>query len=232
MLERAPGIFEVELHSNQKSIDEIKIFLIPGKDGERSLMVDAGFRSRTCLHVMEEALGKLGITYDRLDIFLTHKHHDHCGLASEYAARGARLFMNPQEDRHCYDCLYYNHSHGSTEDQPQVLQSVGVTEDGTPEIWNMFMEVNQRIRENRDGNSRLPGYSYTPVSEGRILSYGDYDLETVGLKGHTYGQMGLYDRNHKILFARTRSLTALCLLWAPPIPTSICLRGILTLWKS
>ena len=53
MLERAPGIFEVELHSNQKSIDEIKIFLIPGKDGERSLMVDAGFRSRTCLHVME-----------------------------------------------------------------------------------------------------------------------------------------------------------------------------------
>lgn len=111
MLERAPGIFEVELHSNQKSIDEIKIFLIPGKDGERSLMVDAGFRSRTCLHVMEEALGKLGITYDRLDIFLTHKHHDHCGLASEYAARGARLFMNPQEDRHCYDCLYYNHSH-------------------------------------------------------------------------------------------------------------------------
>ena len=47
MLERAPGIFEVELHSNQKSIDEIKIFLIPGKDGERSLMVDAGFRSRT-----------------------------------------------------------------------------------------------------------------------------------------------------------------------------------------
>ena len=70
MLERAPGIFEVELHSNQKSIDEIKIFLIPGKDGERSLMVDAGFRSRTCLHVMEEALGKLGITYDRLDIFL------------------------------------------------------------------------------------------------------------------------------------------------------------------
>ena len=46
MLERAPGIFEVELHSNQKSIDEIKIFLIPGNDGERSLMVDAGSASR------------------------------------------------------------------------------------------------------------------------------------------------------------------------------------------
>ena len=61
---------------------------------------------------------------------------------------------------------------------------------GTPEIWNMFMEVNQRIRENRGWEFEIPGYPYTPVSEGRILSYGDYDLETVGLKGHTYGQMG------------------------------------------
>lgn len=225
MLERAPGIFEVELHSNQKSIDEIKIFLIPGKDGERSLMVDAGFRSRTCLHVMEEALGKLGITYDRLDIFLTHKHHDHCGLASEYAARGARLFMNPQEDKHCYDCLYYNHSHGSTEDQPQVLQSVGVTEDGTPEIWNMFMEVNQRIRENRGWEFEIPGYPYTPVSEGRILSYGDYDLETVGLKGHTYGQMGLYDRNHKILFCADQVIDGIVPIVGTTYPDEHLLKG-------
>ena len=62
-----------------------------------------------------------------------------------------------------------------------MLQSVGVTEEGTPEIWNMFMEVNQRIRENRGWEFEIPGYPYTPVNEGQILSYGDYDLETVGL---------------------------------------------------
>ena len=88
-------------------------------------MVDAGFRKRQCLETMEEAMGSLGITYDELDIFLTHKHHDHCGLASVYAERGARLFMNPQEDRHCYDCLYYNHSHGSKEDQPRGTEGRG-----------------------------------------------------------------------------------------------------------
>ena len=59
MLERAPGIYEVVLHSNQKSIDEIKIFLIPGREGERSLMVDAGFRKRQCLETMEEAMGNV-----------------------------------------------------------------------------------------------------------------------------------------------------------------------------
>lgn len=200
MLERAPGIYEVELRSNQKSIDEIKIFLIPGKDRERSLMVDAGFRSRACLRVMEESMASLGITYDRLDIFLTHKHHDHCGLASEYAAKGARLFMNPQEDRHCYDCLYYNHSHGSTEDQPQVLRGVGVTPESTPQVWDMFMEVNRRVRENKGWEFEIPGFPYTPVKEGQILRYGGYALETVGLKGHTFGQMGLYDREKRLLF--------------------------------
>ena len=93
MLARAPGIFAVELHSNQKSIDEIKIFLIPGKDGGRSLMVDAGFRSRTCLRVMEAELEKLGITYDRLDIFLTHKHHDHCGGQAVHESPGRQALL-------------------------------------------------------------------------------------------------------------------------------------------
>ena len=176
MLERAPGIYEVELYSNQKSISEIKIFLIPGRDGGRSLMVDAGFRKQQCLESMEEALASLGITYDKLDIFLTHKHHDHCGLASVYAQRGARLFMNPQEDRHCYDCLYYNHSHGSQEDQPEVLRAVGVTETGTPQVWNMFMEVNRRVNENKGWEFEIPGFAYTPVKAGQILSYGGYDL--------------------------------------------------------
>lgn len=156
MVERTPGIFEVILHSNKSSISEIKIFLVPGKEGERSLMVDAGFRSRQCLAVMEKVLEAFGIAYDKLDIFLTHKHHDHCGLASEYAARGARLFMNPQEDRHCYDCMYYNHSHGSTEDQPEVLRGMGITPEGTPEIWEMFMEVNRRASTNKAWEFEIP----------------------------------------------------------------------------
>ena len=56
MIERAPGIFEVELHSGQLSISEIKIFIVKGTESGRSLMVDAGFRNRDCLRVMEGVL--------------------------------------------------------------------------------------------------------------------------------------------------------------------------------
>lgn len=107
-----PGIFEVKLYDTKDRANEIRIFLIPGKQGERSLMVDTGYAGSQCLSTLEEALKCLGIQPEKLDIFLTHKHMDHCGLASEFARQGARLFMNPEEDRHAYDCLYINKSGG------------------------------------------------------------------------------------------------------------------------
>lgn len=225
MMERAPGIVEVELCTKQRSINEIKIFLVPGKDGGRSLMVDAGFRSRKCLAVMEGVLAELGITYDKLDIFLTHKHHDHCGLASEYASRGARLLMNPLEDRHCYDCLYYNHSHGSAEDQPEVLRGMGITPEGTPEIWEMFMEVNRRVAANKGWEFEIPGFSYTPVRAGQKLAYGEYEFEAVPLKGHTFGQLGLFDREQKVIFCADQVIDGIVPIVGSTYPDEHLLEG-------
>ena len=225
MLERAPGIFEVELHSDAMSVNEIKIFLIPGTDGGRSLMVDAGFRRRDCLKVMEKALGELGIACDMLDVFLTHRHHDHCGLASEYAHRGARLFMNPQEDRHCSDCLYYSHSHGAAEDQPEVLRSVGITREGTPEVWNMFMEANGGKGEKQGWEFEIPGFSSIPVKEGHDFSYGAYHFKTVALKGHTFGQMGLVDRESKVMFCADQVIEGIVPIVDTTYPEEHLLKG-------
>ena len=55
--------------------------LIPGNKGGRSLMIDTGFRDERCLKTMESVLEELGIAYEDLDVFMTHKHHDHSGLA-------------------------------------------------------------------------------------------------------------------------------------------------------
>lgn len=225
MVERAPGIFEVELHSSQRTISEIKIFIVPGGAGERSLMVDAGFRNRQCLAVMEEVLAELGIAFGQLDVFLTHKHYDHCGLASEYGARGARLFMNPQEDRHCYDCMYYNHSHGLAEDQPEVLRGMGITPEETPEIWEMFMEVNRKGAANKGWEFEIPGFSYTPVKAGQKLEYGAYVFETVPFKGHTYGQMGLYDREQKVVFCADQVIDGIVPIVASSYPDEHLLKG-------
>lgn len=225
MLERAPGIYEVELYNNQGGISEIKIFLIPGRNGGRSLMVDAGFRLRECLESMEKVLDGFGIAYDELDIFLTHKHHDHCGLAGVYADRGARLFMNPQEDRHCYDCLYYSHSHCYEESQPGVLRSVGVSPELTPRVWEMFMELNRKAKEHKGWRFEIPDFSYTPVNGGEVLSYGGYHFQTLPLKGHTFGQMGLYEKDRRLAFCADQVINGIVPIVATTYPDEHLLQG-------
>lgn len=223
MVQQAPGIYDVELHSNQLSISEIHIFIVKGKPGGRSLMIDAGFRSQSCLEKMESVLKQLDIQYQDLDIFLTHKHHDHCGLASVYADRGARLFMNPVEERHGYDCLYYSHSFEDTQDQAKVLRSVGITAEGTPQVWEMFMNIKRRAQEQKGWEFDIPEFSYCPVSGGQELDYGDYHFQVVELPGHTMGQLGLYDPGHKIFFCADQVMNGI----VPIVGTSFPDEGLL-----
>lgn len=203
MIQRTPGIYEIALYDHTDSVNEIRVFLIPGAPGKRSLLVDAGFENRESQKILEESLKKLNIPFESLDVFLTHKHHDHTGLARTLSEKGARIFMNPEEDRHPYDCLYYNtHSQKSLEEQLRVLRTVGVTPDKTPLLWEDFMKFNEKLR--KPEQTALFGgrpYPYIPIKEGQTFEYGGYWFEAVPLRGHTFGQMGLYDREHAILFS-------------------------------
>lgn len=218
MVERAPGIYEVKLYNTKKSGDEIRVFLIPGNPGEKSLMVDTGYAGSQCLSILEEALKHLGIKPEELDIFLTHKHMDHCGLASEFSRQGARLFMNPEEDRHSYDCLRMNKGGGYLRSQAEVLRAVGVTREQTPEVWEMFMDVNRRVEEDRGWYFEIRDFSYEPVKPGQTFCYGAYTFETVPLRGHTYGQMGLYDRENKIFFSADQVIDGIVPIVATSYP--------------
>ena len=61
--------------------------------GERSLLIDTGFRQQPCREAMERQLAEIGVDRDRLDIFCTHLHSDHTGLAPELIRPGCRIFI-------------------------------------------------------------------------------------------------------------------------------------------
>ena len=71
MTEFLPGIYKVLQKTDRGNTTEINIFIIPGKKGERSLMIDAGFQDENCLAQMEGVLKELDISYEDLDVFLT-----------------------------------------------------------------------------------------------------------------------------------------------------------------
>ena len=77
MTEFLPGIYKVLQKTDRGNTTEINIFIIPGKKGERSLMIDAGFQDENCLAQMEGVLKELDISYEDLDVFfgsLTHQN--------------------------------------------------------------------------------------------------------------------------------------------------------------
>lgn len=202
MIECTPGIYQFTLYDHVNKTNEIQIFIIRGSFGERSLMIDAGFQNQESMQIMEKALSDLDISYADLDVFLTHKHHDHTGLARFLSQKGARIFMNPEEDRHPYDCLYYSRSQKALEEQVRVLRTVGVTQEKTPRLWSNLMALNETLKlpENSGYFGGKP-YPYQPIAEGQIFSCGRYTFQAIPLRGHTFGQMGLYDREHNLVFS-------------------------------
>lgn len=222
-----PGIFRLTLSDTtiEQGVSEIHIFIIPGKPSSRSLMIDTGFKTTNCLERLEQALHELHISYSDLDIFLTHRHHDHCGLAGILSKKGARLFMNPSEERHPYDCLAYRLSDESFQAQKDVLCSAGITAQQSPAVWNAFMHVTHRIQQHGEWVLAILGFPFQPVQSGDRFNYGAYQFEAIPLKGHTYGQLGLIDRDHKILFAADQVLDGMSPIIATTYPDESLLQS-------
>ena len=223
MFERMKGLYEVRVRDQDAKVGEVKVFLIPGNPGERSLMVDAGFGTRECYEKLKRELEKLGIACSQLDLFITHRHHDHTGMAGTFAKEGTRVFMNPKEDHHADDCITQKRGEEAVREQEQVLRRVGITRRLEPGLWSKYKEVNQRLMKGQDWYFLTPDFPYEPVSQGQKFSYGDYHLEAVELKGHTYGQTGLLDREHKILFCADQVIDGI----NPIVPTSYPDEGLL-----
>ena len=198
-----PGIYTFDLEdSRNPSTSRIHIYVIKGAAGERSLMIDAGYKDPVSVRRAREALESLGIPVSALDIFLTHKHPDHTGLCSYYAGLGARIFLNPEEDVRAYDCLYYNDTAEALREQRIVHAQIGITDNLQPLLMERMQKLNEEIH--RPGADTLfnekRDYPLQPIRDGQEFACGAYHFRAIALPGHTIGHMGLCEEAHKLFF--------------------------------
>ncbi len=157
--------------------------------GERSLLIDTGFRQQPCREAMERQLEELGVDRDRMDIFLTHLHSDHSGLAPElirpgcsiYIGRvdGERLTRNQREPAF-WKATYQEYvKDGFTPEQMEILWTDNPAKNAAP----------------------VPYQNYVFLEDGTELVYGDHVLRCVETPGHTPGHLCLYDVSHRWLFS-------------------------------
>lgn len=176
--------------------------LLVVKQPGRSLMVDAAMCLPQDRKFVQDMLRELEIDYGELDIFITHDHPDHTGLVPELEELGARVFMNPAETMWRADLLHCYLSDDRT--RRESLRIVGVTRQDTPEVYDAIMDyTNWAYMEwRREGD-----FPFIPAPPGTVLAYGEYRFQVVPMKGHTYGQCGLYEPEHKLLFCGDQIMT-------------------------
>ena len=156
--------------------------------GERCLLIDTGFREPVCREAMERQLAEIGVDRERLDIFLTHLHSDHAGLAPELIRSGGRIFigrtdgirMAGYQDPAVWRTMYTEY------------QEEGFSQAEMEALWNSNPAQNA---------GPLPYGDYVYLEDGDILSYGGHTLRCVLTPGHTPGHLCLYGADCGWLFS-------------------------------
>lgn len=187
IVEVLPNLFRIPVPLPNNPLKILNSYLIRGK--ERSLLIDTGFRMDACREALLKGLEELQQDRNTLDIFVTHIHADHSGLAAEIVRPGCRVYVS-EVDKTGLDVPVTDENHW-------VRNTTRFREMAMPShIVDDMANVNPAV-------AFAPlrgGQYYTGVKDGQVLCVGDYQLRCVLTPGHTPGHMCLWDEAHKVMF--------------------------------
>lgn len=178
VVEILPGIFRLPIPLPRNPLRELNAYLIRGRD--RSLLIDTGFHLPECRQALQEGLRAAGAEEDPLDVFLTHIHTDHTGLASEVVRPGGILYMGEGDfpfTRQAYEDAYWVGI-----DQRFLREGFPVEE----------LKATRGTNPARNLGPTLDLPNYRMVKDGEVLTVGDYTLQVIATPGHTPGQLCLW----------------------------------------
>jgi len=177
------GLFKAEIPLPKNPLKATNSYII--KDERRNLIIDTGMNREECRSAMGKVLGELDIDLSKTDIFVTHLHADHVGLADYLSREGTLVYFNRPDAR--------------------VLNYEG--------LWTMVASISgkhgfprelvEKAINSHPGQRYSPGESldFTMVNDGDTLEYGGYTLKCVVTPGHTEGHTCLYEPGRKYLFS-------------------------------
>lgn len=183
------NIYRADIPLPNSPLKSLNAFIIKGdfmKD-ERHLLIDTGYNTDESYTAMMEAFVEIGIDRFDMDIFLTHLHADHVGLASELKTETNEVYASK------YDSFIMNRA--SDINYWKTIEDDAVRMGFPPDQVLKFTEHPGYKQNNKKK------IDHAIVFPGTKLTYSGYNFEVIDLSGHTPGQVGLYEPEHKLLFA-------------------------------
>jgi len=179
------GIFRIEVPLPGSPLKSINSYIIVGK--ERNLMIDTGMNMDECIQTIKKGLEEIKIDLSETDIFITHMHADHSGLAAVLAKEDRFVYFNRKEIE-----MFFSFKGDYWENVIAFMKRHGFpSDDATNAVY------------------KHPGYKYIakgyvnlyPVEDKDIIDLKNFVFHCIQTPGHTPGHTCLYEPDKKILFS-------------------------------
>ena len=154
-------------------------------DSGRSLIVDVGCDEPETRKAFDFALRELGISWDSVDIFITHFHWDHCAGLSQIWNPGITVYGGIDDYAERGVPVMSAVEIGALE--RRTSQRHGISDTYNASYWEPMA---------RSGTVNPP---ITRLFEGDVLTVGGYKLRVLQTPGHDLHHLCLYDAENELL---------------------------------
>ncbi len=178
-------IWLIEVPLPKSPLRSLNAYLIKGEG--HHLLVDTGFNCLESEEALLTGLEKIGIDRRDMDVFLTHPHSDHAGLAGRIIRGEKSIFCSRSTQKTVNSLTDLSRWQEIFKEAPRL---------GFENDLPYYLEVHPGFKYGN--SSRVESFS---VEEGQTFKVGDYTLEAVAAPGHDPGMMCLYEEKHKLLFS-------------------------------
>ena len=183
-----PNLYRIEIPLPKNPLKYLNSYLI--KDKGRFLLIDTGMNREECRREMSSSLARLDVDLGKTDLFITHLHADHLGLAATLAADTSTVYFNEKE-------ASMMNAEISDKDRAWRKRDEIYLLNGFPE------------EELKKAAGSHPGrrfglkhrIDFCILREGDKIEIGDYSFRGIETPGHSPGHLCLYDADKKILVA-------------------------------
>lgn len=180
------NIYQAVFPLTGNPLKSINIYVIKSEDS--SMIIDTGFNNPENIANIEELIQRLDLNLPKTKLFLTHLHSDHVGLAKWLYDKGiGDIYISEKDGKMVENGINKEDFQWQNIIKNAHFQGLG------PE--NLKIEDHPGYK-----NRPKKAFPHTKIKPGWEISIGDYNFIAIDEEGHTPGMLGLYEKDHKILF--------------------------------
>jgi glyoxylase-like metal-dependent hydrolase (beta-lactamase superfamily II) len=181
--EVSENLYRIEVPLPESPLRSLNAYVIKGRG--RNLVIDTGLNRPECIEVLKAGLDRLDVRLAQTDVFVTHFHADHLGLAFLLHEQGATIYLNRP-------------------DAERISRFFDRNELELRARMNGFPEG--EVRKAIDNH---PAFRYGVVhdlpfrslEDGDTVNVGPYHFSCLQTPGHSFGHQCLYDARKKVFIS-------------------------------